>query len=115
MQGAFEQTYTPLEIILSDDCSTDRTFEIMEEMAGKYNGINKVILCRNEKNLGLIEHINKLMKIENGELIIVAAGDDISLPDRVQLRHSLHTEIHLILLFVFFVENGSSKPNWFNY
>ncbi|HUF60663.1 MAG TPA: glycosyltransferase, partial [Verrucomicrobiales bacterium] len=33
VEGAFSQTYSPLEIILSDDCSTDRTFEIMREMA----------------------------------------------------------------------------------
>jgi hypothetical protein len=26
VEGAFSQTYEPLEIILSDDCSTDRTF-----------------------------------------------------------------------------------------
>ena len=32
IEGAFAQTYQPLEIILSDDCSTDRTFEIMREM-----------------------------------------------------------------------------------
>lgn len=28
VEGAFSQTYKPLEIILSDDCSRDRTFEI---------------------------------------------------------------------------------------
>ena len=32
VDGAFSQTYEPLEIILSDDCSTDRTFEIMQEI-----------------------------------------------------------------------------------
>ena len=32
--GALAQTYSPLEIILSDDCSTDRTFSIMSTSEG---------------------------------------------------------------------------------
>ena len=31
VEAALAQTYSPLEIILSDDCSPDRTFEIMQE------------------------------------------------------------------------------------
>ena len=31
VEGAFAQTYEPLEIILSDDCSSDRTYEIIQE------------------------------------------------------------------------------------
>ncbi len=82
VQGALSQTYTPLEIILSDDCSSDRTFEIMQELASAYHGPNKVIVRRNERNLGLIGHINKVMEEVKGELIVAAAGDDISLPER---------------------------------
>ena len=33
VEGAFAQTYSPLQIILSDDCSTDKTFEITRAMA----------------------------------------------------------------------------------
>ena len=33
VEAALAQTYSPLEIILSDDCSDDRSFEIMQEMA----------------------------------------------------------------------------------
>ena len=32
VEAAFAQTYSPLEIVLSDDCSKDRTFDIMKEM-----------------------------------------------------------------------------------
>lgn len=84
VEGAFAQTYEPLEIILSDDCSTDRTFEIMEEMVLGYRGIHKITLNRNDKNLGLIRHFNKLFKIARGEIVVVAGGDDISLPSRVE-------------------------------
>ena len=36
VEAAFAQTYSPLEIILSDDCSDDRTFDIIREMAAAY-------------------------------------------------------------------------------
>lgn len=84
VEGAFSQTYSPLEIILSDDCSTDKTFEIMTEMVKNYKGGNSVIVRKNANNCGLISHINEVMKIVTGELIVAAAGDDISFPYRTQ-------------------------------
>jgi PST family polysaccharide transporter len=84
VQGAFAQTYSPLEIVLSDDCSTDRTFEIMQEMARQYQGPHKIILNRNEHNLGLILHMNKVsFDLARGEIIVCAGGDDVSLAHRV--------------------------------
>ncbi|MFZ3071586.1 MAG: glycosyltransferase [Anaerolineaceae bacterium] len=84
VQGAFNQIYSPLEIVLSDDYSADRTYEIMQEMAAKYRGPHTIVLNRNDNNLGLIEHINHVMEFAKGELIVIAAGDDISLPERVK-------------------------------
>ena len=80
--GAFAQSYSPLEIILSDDCSPDRTFEIMQEMAAGYRGPHKIILNRNAHNMGLIRHVNAVSAACHGELLVGAAGDDISLPER---------------------------------
>jgi glycosyltransferase involved in cell wall biosynthesis len=82
VEGAFSQTYSPLEIVLSDDFSTDGTFAIMEKMAAAYRGPHIVILNRNEKNLGIGGHLNRCMALSQGELIVGAAGDDISLPER---------------------------------
>ena len=49
VEGAFAQTYIPLEIVLSDDCSTDRTFDIMREMAASTprftSSISWISLC----------------------------------------------------------------------
>ncbi len=92
LNGVFAQTYTPLQIILSDDCSSDKTFEIMELEAKKYtsdNNANKVIVNRNPENLGIGGHINKVMSLAEGDLIVVAAGDDISLPERVETIYSV--------------------------
>jgi len=85
IHGAFSQTYSPLEIVLSDDCSPDETFEVMKQMASSYKGPHKIILNRNERNLGLVGHVSKLFNdMSNGEIIVMAAGDDISYPNRVE-------------------------------
>lgn len=82
---AFAQTYSPLEIVLSDDCSTDKTFEIMQKMASEYQGPHKIVLNRNEQNLGITRHMNKAyLELATGEIIIAAHGDDISLPERTE-------------------------------
>lgn len=82
--GAFAQTYTPLQIILSDDCSSDATFAIMEEAARQYRGPHRVVLNRNEHNVGIGRHINKVVELAEGEWLVGAAGDDISLPERTE-------------------------------
>lgn len=82
IKGALKQDYSPLEIIISDDCSSDNTFKIIKELAKNYKGSSTIILNRNDKNLGLTAHVNKVLGMAKGEYILVAAGDDISLPNR---------------------------------
>ena len=84
VEGALAQTYSPLEIIISDDASKDRTFEIASELVAKYRGQHLVRLNRNEKNLGMGQHISHLMTLCTGELVIGAAGDDVSYPERTE-------------------------------
>src|SRR6266849_9203349 len=84
VDAAFAQTYSPLEIILSDDCSEDRPFEIMCEMAKVYRGPHRIVLNRNPIRRSIGVHINRIMEVSQGELILAAAGDDISLPQRAQ-------------------------------
>lgn len=82
VEGALAQTYRPLEIILSNDCSADRTFEIMKNMAARYRGPHRLVLNRNKQNQGTGGHINKIMELSRGEIVVIAAGDDISYPER---------------------------------
>ena len=84
IQGAFAQAYEPLEIVLSDDASADRTFAIMEEMAASYRGPHRVVLNRNEPNRGIVGNVNRLMELSRGELVVKNDGDDVSLPERTE-------------------------------
>lgn len=84
VRAALAQTGPPLQIILSDDCSSDATFELMRRIALEYRGPHEVLLNRNERNLGLAEHLNRIAALARGDVIVLAAGDDISCPDRAQ-------------------------------
>lgn len=84
IRGAFAQTYSPLEILISDDCSRDGTFDAIREEVEGYDGPHRVVLNRNERNLGIGGHINRVMELAEGDLIVAAAGDDVSLPTRTE-------------------------------
>ena len=101
IQGAFSQTYSPLEILISDDCSTDRTYQIIKKMTNAYKGPHKVTCSRRANNLGVAEHINKINFLANGELIVVAAGDDISMPERTQRLVDEYLSSHKLANYFF--------------
>ena len=82
IEGALAQDYAPLEVILSDDGSSDRTFEIMQEMADAYTGPHTVRLNQSRPNRGIGAHANRVVAMSTGDVIVVAAGDDVSLPHR---------------------------------
>ena len=85
VRGAFSQTYEPLEIIISDDCSTDKTFEIIQQMVANYYGPHEIVINKNEINLGISPHVRKIHEISRGRFIVHAAGDDISMPNRTSV------------------------------
>lgn len=90
IEGALLQTYSPLEIIISDDCSTDSTFQIIQETIKDYSGPHKIIVNQNKKNLGIGGHVSKVCySVAKGEYFVLLAGDDISMKSHVQ--HAVDT------------------------
>lgn len=82
--SALAQDCEPIEILLSDDASPDTTFERMQDMAASYRGPHQVRARRNPCNLGMGEHFNVAVDAARGRLLVLMAGDDIALPDRVR-------------------------------
>lgn len=74
----------PLDIVLSDDGSRDATFAILQEEASNYDGPHRVILNRNDPNLGVIRHIDRMHELTDADVLINCAGDDLSAPERVR-------------------------------
>ena len=78
------------ELVVVDDASTDRTRAIMEEVLARETppGVTVRRLYK-DKNAGLISAVNDAMALAAGEIFVLMAGDDISMPCR--LARSLRT------------------------
>lgn len=83
VRSALSQEFEPLEIVISDDCSTDATFDIIEEEVAAYDGPHTVSSFRNPENLGG-GNWAKTVGAGSGEFIVIGHGDDIALPQRTR-------------------------------
>lgn len=83
--AALKQDYPNLEIIISDDASDDGTWRAIEDSLTGYFGPHRIVLNRNAKNLGIGSHVSFIGHLSRGELIVLAAGDDVSEPGRVKV------------------------------
>ena len=92
IEAALAQSYSPMEIIISDDCSLDSTFRVIQETVKAHTGSHIIRLNRNNKNIGFGAHLNLCMELVRGELIVIAAGDDISMPARVEKIWDVYRE-----------------------
>ncbi|SEN62942.1 Glycosyl transferase family 2 [Sphingomonas gellani] len=85
VNAALEQDYPNLEIVLSDDRSTDRTFDIIKQMVAQYSGPHRVRARQSKKNAGTLRHVLEVARETQGEFLVLATGDDIQLPDRTRV------------------------------
>jgi len=92
IRSALDQDYSPLEIIISDDCSSDDTWQKIQIIASGYKGPHRLHIKRNPFNLGVCEHINSIWKSCNGDWIVASAGDDFSHHQRVSKIMSIVTQ-----------------------
>lgn len=87
VNSVLAQTYSPMEIVLSDQGSVDGSLEIMSELAAKYNGANtvRVLQCPDTEMkgmAGLNRHLNWLHTQITGDIVIMCSADDLNHPDR---------------------------------
>lgn len=84
IESILNQTFTDFELIISDDASTDRTWEVIQDYAKKDK---RIFIYKNKKNLYIAENRNMLVRKAKGKYIAWQDADDISLVDRIEKQY----------------------------
>lgn len=95
IDSILQQTYSDFEIIVVNDASTDRSAEIVREMAKKDSRIR---LYSNAQNRGIAYTRNRAIELSQGEFIAIMDDDDLApdyrLKDEVEfLENNSHIDI----------------------
>lgn len=96
INSILNQTYTDIELIICDDGSTDRTWELLCEYAEKDTRIK---LLKNESNLGLAASLNRCIEMAEGEYIARHDLDDYCDVTRIEKQLAYlkkHSEIAFV-------------------
>ncbi len=81
LHSFLEQERLPDELVVSDDCSTDRTELIIKEFAEE--APFKVVYAQNRKNLGYCGNFNAALELTTGDLVFLSDQDDVWLPSKI--------------------------------
>lgn len=79
--SVLNQTYQNFEIIIYDDCSKDKGYDVVKEMEGKDSRIR---VFRNSENSGKAKTVNNAFKKVRGNFICILDADDLFAKDKLQ-------------------------------
>ncbi len=108
--SAATQTYTNLEVIVTDDCSSDRTSEKVLNLLEQYE---RVKYFKNELNIGRVKNYHKgLYELASGDYCITLDGDDFFTDVHFIERAVSEIEKHEDCNILFFQGDSTSMKSW---
>lgn len=84
LESMLAQDWHSMEILVLDDASTDGTLDVVKALLADHPRRSIVRVMPSARNQGLAANWNRGVSAATGEIIIAAAGDDVSAPSRVR-------------------------------
>lgn len=81
VRSAVEQDYPNVQVVVSDDGSTDGTAERVVELAARWP--DRVVPIVGERNVGITLNCNRALARCTGDFVAFHAGDDIFMPGKL--------------------------------
>ena len=85
IESILNQTFRDFEFIIINDCSTDKSLDIIKKYS---KNDNRIVLIENENNIGLTKSLNKGVKIAKGNYIARIDADDTALNNRFEVQYN---------------------------
>lgn len=117
IKSILNQTFSDFEFIIINDASTDNSDEIVK----KYLCDKRIIYIKNDKNIWIVQNLNKWINLSKGEYIARMDWDDISLLNRFEKQISFlenNKNIWIVWTFVKIINEKNQitstieKPTW---
>ncbi|MFV7234931.1 glycosyltransferase [Flavobacterium sp. ZB4R12] len=80
LSTVINQTYKNIEVIISDNFSTDNTFQLLQAYNGRLNWKIK----QNTENIGALNNMSRLIELANGKYVALYHADDMYEPEIVE-------------------------------
>jgi len=72
IQSVLNQSYKDFELIISDNCSTDNSIDVVNKFID-----HRIKIYRNSSNIGMVSNWNKCISLASGDYICLLSHDDI--------------------------------------
>ena len=109
--SVLDQTYKNIELIVTDDASSDNTAEILRRLAGQDSRIK---IITNSVNSGRLRSRIKSAEIAKGEWIAFIDADDLWKPEKLEKQLALRESVGYDLIYTAsdFVDENNNKFDW---
>lgn len=85
-RSLFGQTYSDLEFVFVNDCTPDRSVEILQKVMEEYDGRRSFVrIINHERNRGLAATRNTALDNATGEFVCLVDSDDWMSPDAIEV------------------------------